>query len=234
MNCLYFCVLSIILVSKNINSLNISCNYLISNTINPFFNVISINGFKSIKEIILDCDFQYFNLTALYSFEFVSDRKIIFDNPLNFNNFDLFKNNDFDIDFSILKGFSVNTSILSNTFSSYDKVSISFTVSHIDFYFYNNEQLINDLFCLTVNNSLNIFSNISVLGLDVAVRFLKTEYCPYVFNNSDMSLLYIYSLYDTYTLKNYLYFMTLNHTVRHKSIIPHLNVKQYEFKNFST
>lgn len=200
-------------ISSTINGTNITCDYINNNIfrilLNTFINICVIS---SNKEIHFSCSNETLFSGAYLSI--IGKQKILFDSPIDFKNYNNSFQSAYYIYLTISKGFNVNSTLATN-----GNKMVKLFISESDFEFYFNDKIIDSKFCVDKDISFIVFSNVTLLKLQNSVKFRKTAYCPFIFNNSYLNELDINNLYDTEFLKNTYYFMDINKTDIHGSIL---------------
>lgn len=103
--------------------------------------------------------------------------------------------------------------------------ALSYTINYSKFNFYINNILMN-------NNcsDISLFHNISFFKSIQQINFIRGNrydkgLCPYIFFNSNVTLLLIYDLKNSFFINNYFTFKKLNNTFDIRSNIKHVSIE---------
>lgn len=213
----------------NVLKINITCDYLDrSYSFDIYKNIQYLfYDYSRVSDLKFVCDqtSDKLYMKTLY-FKLFGQKRIVLEDPIDFNYLNFSLNREIYIKLSNFKGFNTNTRIYANILNekTYNiRVSVFLVQINFDFYLQNKMAICDDR-----RLTYFTFSSMENLYLDSSVKFSKTDYCPFILNNTDIKTFYIKGMYSSVITKNYINFIEkFNITINFSSNIQRFQVLFY-------
>jgi hypothetical protein len=197
-----------------IQSEEFSCMKL-NSSINKIVDKFSLNIYSSstFKEIQITCNqsFSFVDYLQIYS-----TQRLILDNNLNLTELKLSGNEKNVMIFVYnLVGIDIRTETF-ESFLTFEKTNFYFFIEHsnIDL-FSNGKKILSEADCQNFRDfeKNNFFTHMKRLDFGYEVDFGRNKLCPYLFNNSQLKQLSVFSHTNSYIKKNVFEFLEINKTI---------------------
>ena len=171
---------------------------------------LNIYSSSTFKEIQINCNqsFSFIDYLQIYS-----TQTLILDNSLNLTELKLNKNEKRIMIFVYnLIGIDIRTETF--RFLAFDKTNFYFFIEHSKVDLFSNGKIFSETDCHNLDyEKSNFFTHIKNLFFGNYITFGKQKLCPYLFNNSQLTQLSIFSHTNSYLEKNVFEFLEINKTI---------------------